>query len=138
MFVGLSNLGRGNGVWYFVYRRTLKYPRGKCWKRTTKAGFWKETGDPPQIEDGKRRILVYYEGRAGKANKTNWVLHEYESCNPTNGSPVIISCCCCCCYCCCCYYCDFRYLNDIVVAAFLTMWLFLSAAVVVIAIVVPF
>lgn len=76
-------------MWYFFYRRVLKYPKGHCWKRTTKTGSYNETGDP-SIENGKKRILVYYEGRGNKARKTNWVLYEYESSN-TDGDLVTIS-----------------------------------------------
>jgi hypothetical protein len=54
--------------------------------RTTERGFWKATGsdravrcaaDPKRLI-GLKKTLVYYEGRAPRGTKTDWVMNEYR------------------------------------------------------------
>ncbi|KAG0516316.1 hypothetical protein BDA96_10G351500 [Sorghum bicolor] len=66
--------------------------------RTTERGFWKATGsdravrcaaDPKRLI-GLKKTLVYYEGRAPRGTKTDWVMNEYRlpdatCCNAAGG-----------------------------------------------------
>ncbi|KAM3215379.1 hypothetical protein ACQJBY_067405 [Aegilops geniculata] len=54
--------------------------------RTTERGFWKATGsdravrcaaDPKRLV-GLKKTLVYYQGRAPRGTKTDWVMNEYR------------------------------------------------------------
>lgn len=54
--------------------------------RTTERGFWKATGsdravrcgaDPKRLI-GLKKTLVYYQGRAPRGSKTDWVMNEYR------------------------------------------------------------
>ncbi|CAK9319249.1 unnamed protein product [Citrullus colocynthis] len=68
-----------NYEWFFFRAHTSKT------KRTTGNGSWRTTGDDRPIKArgtnkviATRKILVFYEGRASNAVKTNWVIHEYH------------------------------------------------------------
>ncbi|CAM0908620.1 unnamed protein product [Alopecurus aequalis] len=75
--------------WYFFVPRD---GRGKLQgaggrpSRTTERGFWKATGsdravryaaDPKRLV-GLKKTLVYYQGRAPRGTKTDWVMNEYR------------------------------------------------------------
>ncbi|KAE9593423.1 hypothetical protein Lal_00029033 [Lupinus albus] len=87
---GLSKVGERE--WYFFVPRDKKHGSGGRPNRTTEKGFWKATGsdrrivtlsDPKRII-GLRKTLVFYEGRAPRGNKTDWVMNEYrlpDNCN---------------------------------------------------------
>jgi No apical meristem (NAM) protein len=72
--------------------RDRKQANGGRPSRTTERGFWKATGsDRPvrSVVDPKRLIglkktLVYYEGRAPRGTKTDWVMNEYRLPNESN------------------------------------------------------
>ncbi|XP_031283451.1 NAC domain-containing protein 22-like [Pistacia vera] len=81
---GLSKVGERE--WYFFVPRDRKHGSGGRPNRTTEHGFWKATGsdrkivslsDPKRII-GLRKTLVFYEGRAPKGMKTDWVMNEYR------------------------------------------------------------
>ncbi|XP_027361228.1 NAC domain-containing protein 22 [Abrus precatorius] len=81
---GLSKVGERE--WYFFVPRDKKHGSGGRPNRTTEKGFWKATGsdrkivtlsDPKRII-GLRKTLVFYEGRAPRGCKTDWVMNEYR------------------------------------------------------------
>lgn len=83
-FTGLSKIGERE--WYFFVPRDRKHGSGGRPNRTTEHGFWKATGsdrkivslsDPKRVI-GLRKTLVFYEGRAPKGHKTDWVMNEYR------------------------------------------------------------
>ncbi|KAI5055134.1 hypothetical protein GOP47_0030279 [Adiantum capillus-veneris] len=89
----------GNQEWYFFTMKDKKYPIGCRTNRATRGGYWKATGkdkavfckstkstcvDQQHIQApiGMKKTLVFYEGRAPKGLKSNWVMHEYRLHNP--------------------------------------------------------
>ncbi|KAL4327455.1 hypothetical protein AHAS_Ahas13G0101800 [Arachis hypogaea] len=81
---GLAKVGERE--WYFFVPRDRKHGTGGRPNRTTEKGFWKATGsdrkivtlsDPKRII-GLRKTLVFYEGRAPRGSKTDWVMNEYR------------------------------------------------------------
>lgn len=76
----------GEREWYFMVPRDRKHGGGggRRPNRTTANGFWKATGSDRQIHSGAKRViglkktLVFYEGRAPRGNKTNWIMNEYR------------------------------------------------------------
>ncbi|CAL0329353.1 unnamed protein product [Lupinus luteus] len=76
----------GEREWYFFVPRDKKHGSGGRPNRTTEKGFWKATGsdrkivtlsDPKRII-GLRKTLVFYEGRAPRGYKTDWIMNEYR------------------------------------------------------------
>lgn len=68
---------------YFYSQRDRKYATGLRTNRATVSGYWKATGkDRPVLRKGTlvgmRKTLVFYEGRAPKGRKTDWVMHEFR------------------------------------------------------------
>ncbi|PUZ59018.1 hypothetical protein GQ55_4G007900 [Panicum hallii var. hallii] len=82
---GLTRIGERE--WYFFVPRDRKQAAGGGRpSRTTERGFWKATGsdravrcaaDPKRLI-GLKKTLVYYEGRAPRGTKTDWVMNEYR------------------------------------------------------------
>ncbi|XP_042000779.1 NAC domain-containing protein 92-like [Salvia splendens] len=73
----------GEKEWYFFCVRDLKYPTGMRANRATPAGYWKATGKDREILKGEKLVgmkktLVFYQGRAPKGVKSNWVAHEFR------------------------------------------------------------
>ncbi|OMO91972.1 No apical meristem (NAM) protein [Corchorus olitorius] len=76
----------GEREWYFFVPRDRKHGTGGRPNRTTEHGFWKATGSDRKIwslSDPKRMIglkktLVFYNGRAPRGSKTDWVMNEYR------------------------------------------------------------
>ncbi|CAL5341504.1 unnamed protein product [Camellia sinensis] len=73
----------GGKEWYFYSLRDRKYATGLRTNRATVSGYWKATGkDRPIIRRGTlvgmRKTLVFYQGRAPKGRKTDWVMHEFR------------------------------------------------------------
>lgn len=88
---GLAKIGERE--WYFFVPRDRKHGSGGRPNRTTKHGFWKATGSDRKIVSlsdhkrvlGLRKTLVFYEGRAPRGTKTDWVMNEYRL--PDDSSP---------------------------------------------------
>ncbi|XP_074573607.1 NAC domain-containing protein 22-like [Curcuma longa] len=92
---GLAKIGEKE--WYFYVPRDRKQANGGGRpSRTTERGFWKATGsdrpvrsafDPKRLI-GLKKTLVYYEGRAPRGTKTDWVMNEYRLPDPTANNSV--------------------------------------------------
>ncbi|XP_038974759.1 NAC domain-containing protein 22-like [Phoenix dactylifera] len=86
---GLAKIGERE--WYFFVPRDRKQSNGGRPNRTTEHGFWKATGSDRPIRSaadpkrliGLKKTLVYYEGRAPRGSKTDWVMNEYRLPDPT-------------------------------------------------------
>lgn len=77
----------GEKEWYFYCPRDRKYRNSARPNRVTGAGFWKATGTDRPIYSangaakciiGLKKSLVFYRGRASKAFKTDWMMHEFR------------------------------------------------------------
>ncbi|XP_043706897.1 NAC domain-containing protein 82-like [Telopea speciosissima] len=78
-----SCLKSGDLEWYFFCPKYRKYSNGPRTNRATEHGYWKTTGVDKLIchnseTVGKRKTLVFHEGRAPRGRKTNWVMYEYR------------------------------------------------------------
>ncbi|OQU82346.1 NAC domain-containing protein 21/22 [Sorghum bicolor] len=98
----------GGREWYFFSLHDRKYATGQRTNRATRSGYWKATGkDRPISISGRRRggggngagalvgmrkTLVFYQGRAPRGTKTEWVMHEFRVDGPAvadrPGSPL--------------------------------------------------
>ena len=73
----------GPREWYFFSLKDRKYATGQRTNRATVSGYWKATGRDRAVARrgalvGMRKTLVFYQGRAPKGRKTEWVMHEYR------------------------------------------------------------
>ncbi|MQL75330.1 hypothetical protein Taro_007692 [Colocasia esculenta] len=80
----------GGKEWYFYSLRDRKYATGQRTNRATASGYWKATGKDRRVVEprrgglvGMRKTLVFYQGRAPRGKKTEWVMHEFRM----EGSP---------------------------------------------------
>ncbi|XP_065004025.1 NAC domain-containing protein 22-like isoform X2 [Musa acuminata AAA Group] len=85
---GMAKIGERE--WYFYVPRDRRQASGGRPSRTTERGFWKATGcerpvrsaaDPKRLI-GYKKTLVYYQGRAPRGSKTDWVMNEYRLPDP--------------------------------------------------------
>ncbi|KAJ6740546.1 PROTEIN CUP-SHAPED COTYLEDON 2-RELATED [Salix purpurea] len=86
----------GGKEWYFYSQRDRKYATGLRTNRATASGYWKATGKDRHILRegtlvGMRKTLVFYQGRAPKGKKTDWVMHEFRLEGPLLGRPNFFS-----------------------------------------------
>ncbi|CAM0870531.1 unnamed protein product [Alopecurus aequalis] len=81
---GMAKIGERE--WYFFVPRDRKAGSSGRPNRTTQRGFWKATGSDRAIRStgdrkrvvGLKKTLVFYEGRAPRGTKTDWVMNEYR------------------------------------------------------------
>ncbi|XP_022859366.1 NAC domain-containing protein 35-like [Olea europaea var. sylvestris] len=81
---GLAKIGERE--WYFFVPRNKKHGSGGRPNRTTRNGFWKATGSDRKILNisdpkrmlGLKKTLVFYNGRAPRGLKTDWIMNEYR------------------------------------------------------------
>ncbi|KAM0914224.1 hypothetical protein ACQ4PT_011660 [Festuca glaucescens] len=81
---GMAKIGERE--WYFFVPRDRKAGSGGRPNRTTERGFWKATGSDRAIRSagdpkrmiGLKKTLVFYQGRAPRGTKTDWVMNEYR------------------------------------------------------------
>ncbi|KAJ1272822.1 hypothetical protein BS78_06G231400 [Paspalum vaginatum] len=103
----------GGREWYFFSLHDRKYATGQRTNRATRSGYWKATGKDRPISPsssgrraaagaapapvGMRKTLVFYQGRAPRGSKTEWVMHEFRVEGPAAdnagrpGSPAALS-----------------------------------------------
>ncbi|KAM0949753.1 putative transcription factor NAM family [Dioscorea sansibarensis] len=92
---GLAKIGERE--WYFFVPRDRRHANGGRPNRTTERGFWKATGSDRPIRSavdpkrliGLKKTLVFYNGRAPRGCKTDWVMNEYrlpDHCLSSNSS----------------------------------------------------
>jgi len=83
-FAAMAKIGERE--WYFFVPRDRKAGSGGRPNRTTERGFWKATGSDRAIRSsadakrviGLKKTLVFYQGRAPRGTKTDWVMNEYS------------------------------------------------------------
>lgn len=76
----------GGSEWYFFSLHDRKYATGHRTNRATQSGYWKATGKDRSIIGrhgggavvGMRKTLVFYQGRAPRGTKTEWIMHEFR------------------------------------------------------------
>ncbi|PKU76087.1 NAC domain-containing protein 68-like [Dendrobium catenatum] len=78
----------GTKEWYFFTPRDRKYPNGSRPNRAAGRGYWKATGADKPVAParsgravGIKKALVFYDGKAPKGVKTDWIMHEYRLAN---------------------------------------------------------
>ncbi|XVF59874.1 hypothetical protein PTKIN_Ptkin07bG0310700 [Pterospermum kingtungense] len=79
----------GEREWYFFVHMDKKSGRGGKPNRKTDKGYWKATGSDRHIRClkepknivGHRKTLVFYNGKAPKGCRTDWVMNEYRLSN---------------------------------------------------------
>ncbi|CAL9110468.1 unnamed protein product [Musa textilis] len=93
---GMAKIGERE--WYFYVPRDRRQASGGRPSRTTERGFWKATGcerpvrsaaDPKRLI-GYKKTMVYYQGRAPRGSKTDWVMNEYRLPDPLAKEDVVL------------------------------------------------
>ncbi|WOG86797.1 hypothetical protein DCAR_0206015 [Daucus carota subsp. sativus] len=84
----ITNQGLVEKEWYFFTPRDRKYKNGNRPNRAAGDGYWKATGADKKVSYkgeivGYRKALVFYQGKAPKGDKTNWIMHEFRVQSPT-------------------------------------------------------
>ncbi|XP_009605868.1 NAC domain-containing protein 6 [Nicotiana tabacum] len=95
---GLATIGERE--WYFFVPRDRKHGSGGRPNRTTQKGFWKATGSDRKIFSsshpkniiGLKKTLVFYNGRAPRGSKTDWVMNEFRLPHTVSSSQDIVLC----------------------------------------------
>ncbi|KAI3447438.1 hypothetical protein Pfo_004103 [Paulownia fortunei] len=70
--------------WFFFTPRQEREARGGRPNRLTEKGYWKATGSPGEVYSsqnqriGRKKTMVFYEGRAPNGRKTVWKMNEYK------------------------------------------------------------
>ncbi|KAG6412164.1 hypothetical protein SASPL_124834 [Salvia splendens] len=70
--------------WFFFTTLQEREARGGRPNRLTEKGYWKATGSPSDVftcqnlRIGRKKTMVFYEGRAPHGSKTTWKMNEYK------------------------------------------------------------
>ncbi|KAK6152283.1 hypothetical protein DH2020_014918 [Rehmannia glutinosa] len=71
--------------WFFFTARQERETRGGRPNRLTENGYWKATGSPCEVYSstqnqriGRKKTMVFYQGRAPNGRKTAWKMNEYK------------------------------------------------------------
>ncbi|KAL1566135.1 NAC domain-containing protein 90-like [Salvia divinorum] len=70
--------------WFFFTAMQEREARGGRPNRLTEKGYWKATGSPSDVftcrnhRIGRKKTMVFYEGRAPHGSKTTWKMNEYK------------------------------------------------------------
>ncbi|MQM15596.1 hypothetical protein Taro_048542 [Colocasia esculenta] len=81
---GMARMGERE--WYFFVPRDRRSNNTGRPNRTTERGFWKATGSDRRIRSvsesnrviGVKKTLVFYQGRAPRGTRTDWIMNEYR------------------------------------------------------------
>ncbi|XP_057817233.2 NAC transcription factor 29 [Cryptomeria japonica] len=76
---------------FFTHGDSKKYLKGSRLNRATRGGYWKTTGRDREVFSngvivGMKKTLVFYQGRAPHAGRTNWIMYEYRLANDSDAN----------------------------------------------------
>ncbi|KAI3751119.1 hypothetical protein L2E82_22165 [Cichorium intybus] len=83
-YIDLSVIESIDNKWFFFFPKDRKYQNGKRSNHATVSNYRKATRKDRTIKAnrgssviGRKKMLVFYTGKAPKGEITHWVIHEY-------------------------------------------------------------